>query len=137
MKTKLPAWDDVFREHIAPRFTLEELRALEAAVEKNDPRLVQGATLLPYTGLDHDKEGVGATDIIACCATTFPGWAAGTRKTRKENIEFIQRLAVEIEAVRPGTFRVFLNWFDETPRIKMLAAFLPVIREVIAARSPQ
>ncbi len=128
-------WQTVWHQGIAPLLTDEELRLLEAALERDDPRLIQGA--------DTDPPCCEFSEQLPCegaCLLAFVSWQTEPKlRTVAEVRENFDRLALDVsERLRgkAGYFSLshFLNWFDDTPRATMRVLLLAEIHETIRRR---
>jgi hypothetical protein len=109
-------WRRVWREGLATQITYDGLRALQAALMRDDPRLMQGAICSPPT-LDALRD----RPIACACAIGYCGWQGEGCATVGELEEYFHRICDAADAIfqEPAACRFFLNWFDETPRALM------------------
>lgn len=118
------AWRKVFREGLAPLLSGQSLVALEAALEADDPRLLQGYTTDP-------PAWSGATDwpVGSACLIGFCGLADGL-VTVGEVQDYFAQSCYEIDqrCGEPAACRWLLNWYDEMPRDEMRPALLAEVR---------
>ncbi len=109
-------WRHVWRVGLAPHLAKSGLEALQIALLRDDPRLLQGSTCYPPL-LDalHDRAVEGT------CALGFCGWQGEGLRTVGEIEAFFLRLCDAADATfhEPASCRFFLNWFDDTPRDQM------------------
>jgi hypothetical protein len=111
-------WQKVWREGFAPVLTMNHLKVLAQALEKDDPRLIQGGTTQPPPLME-----VQDHEVDAACAIGFCGWQGDKLETVGEVEEFFAHccFAADQKLEEASACRWFLNWFDDTPR--------PVVRE--------
>jgi hypothetical protein len=125
----LPAWQHAFRNGLAPVLSTPGLVALCAALERDDSRLIQGATSSPpplQAVLDWPVEG--------CCAVSLTGWLGDGLTTVGAVSEYFARLCHQADERlgEPGAVRYFLNWFDDTDRRIMRWQLLAEVNRVLA-----
>ena len=127
----MESWRKVWREGLAPRLSTKALKALAHALEKDDPRLIQGATTTPPP-----LQCVQDWPVEGACALSFCGWQGEELGTVGEVEEFFARACFECDKLigEPAGCRWFLNWFDETPRDEMRALLLPEVKRTLANR---
>jgi hypothetical protein len=116
-------WREVWRA-AARLLSRPGLLALRDALAANDQRLLQGGTTTPPPLLV-----VAEWPVEAACALAYCGWQGDGLNTVSEVEEFFARMCAEIDrsVQEAAGCRWFLNWFDETPRPEMIAAFLPEV----------
>jgi hypothetical protein len=126
------AWQQTWREGFAPRLSTAGLRALQQALIDDDPRLVQGVTTSPPA-----LETLGDWSVEAACALTFCGWQGEGLDTVEKAMGYFERLCREADEAlgEPAACRLFLHWFDETPRAQMRRELLAEAQRVLADRS--
>lgn len=128
----LQSWQKVWRDGFAPQLSDAALAALAAGLERDDVRILQGATCSPPP-LDCVRDWpVEAADAIG-----FACWQGDGLATVGEVEEAFARachLADEL-LNEPGACRYYLNWHDETPRNIMLPALLAEVRREQARRA--
>jgi hypothetical protein len=107
---------------------LEALQALQDAIERDDPALVQRATTHPSSNdCPYCEECVGG------CAVSYGLWKSMGLHSIGDVERCFSKLCASVDAVLgPGSSTRWLNHFDELPREQMRAELLP---EVIAAIS--
>lgn len=113
----MESWREVLRNGVMPSLPADGLVALKDALESDDMRLVQGATVVPPPLMC-----VKDWDVDGCCAIAFVGWQDGTgRKTVEQVEEFFARCCYEADKRlgEAAAVRWFLNWADDTPRDEM------------------
>lgn len=104
------------------------LLALRDALERDDVRLQQGVTTTPpplMCAQDFPCEGA--------CMLGYAGWQGHGLETVGEVEEFFARVCylTDEDMKEPAGIRGILNWFDETPRDKMIAALLPEVNRML------
>jgi hypothetical protein len=124
------AWQWAFRGGLAPQLTLRQLEALAGALEGNDPRLVQGATVSPPP-----VSGCEDMDAELACPVGFCGLAEGL-KTVSEVNEYFAKACEEMDRLlgHPADCAWFLRWVDDTPRAEMRPLLLAEVRAELARR---
>lgn len=125
-------WKWAWRDGFAPALSTENLEALAEALRSDDPRLLQGSTTTPPPLMC-----VQDWPVEAACALGYCGWQTDDLKTVGQVEMFFARLCFEADQ-RLGGFaecRVFLNWFDNTPRAEMLSALLEEVELTLASRA--
>jgi hypothetical protein len=127
----MESWRKVWREGLEPLLTTEALQALRAALQNDDPRLVQGATTSPPPLMC-----VQDWPVEAACALGYCGWVGDGLETVGEVEEFFARMCFETDSRlgEPAACRWFLNWFDETPRDVMRRELLVEVHRALASR---
>ncbi|MGL6073030.1 MAG: hypothetical protein ACRC8S_02590 [Fimbriiglobus sp.] len=106
----------VWRKGLTPVLSTEGLVALREALERDDLRLVQGATTTPPPLLC-----VQDWPVEAACALGFCGWQGDGLETVGDVEEFFAKCCFEADQRlnEPAACRWFLNWFDDVPREEM------------------
>lgn len=129
---KTEGWRVVWHEGFAPLVTTCALKNLAAALEKDDPRLIQGATTTPpplmYV-LDWPVE--------AGCAVAFVNWQSDDPLVSVGQVEeCFARMCYHADQRlgAPAACRMFLNWFDDTDRDEMRRLLLPEVIKAIKER---
>jgi hypothetical protein len=119
----------VWRRGIAPQMSRAGLEALRRALAADDPRLVQGATLAPPP-----LHQFADQPVEAACALAYPGWQAEGCATVGEAEHAFARLCDRIDQALgvPGATRLFLAWYDETPRAEMRRLLLAEVEHSLA-----
>jgi hypothetical protein len=126
----LASWQKVWREGFAPEMSLAALKAIKAALESDDKRLVQGATSVPPPLMcvqDWPCEGA--------CLVGFGGWQGDGLGTVGEVEQYFaercfradQRLGV------PAAWWL-VTWFDDAPRDEVIRDLLPEVELAIRER---
>jgi hypothetical protein len=108
------SWRKVWRTGLAPLLSDAALAALAAALQADDPKLIQSATTSPAPlswAMDMPCE--------AACALGYCGWQGEGLTLVGEVEEYFARMCYEVDQRlgEPGGCRWFLNWFDDTPRV--------------------
>jgi hypothetical protein len=127
----MESWRKVWREGVAPLMSTPGLEALQSALKKDDPRLLQGSTTTPPP-----LQCVQDWPVEAACALSFCGWQGDGLETVAEVEEFFARTCFEIDQRlgEPAACRWFLNWFDETPREEMRVQLFAEVQRAMAQR---
>ncbi len=124
-------WRRVWRDGIAPQLSTAALTALRQALQRDDPRLVQGTTCSPPA-----VPALGERRVESACALGYCGWQ-GEGFARVGQVEdYFARLcdgADELMAER-AVCRFFLNWYDDTPRDAMRTLLLAEVEETLRRR---
>jgi len=113
---------------------LKGLEVLRAALENDDPRLIQGATCdpppLPVTA----NYPVESAELFA-----YIGWQSEDLETVYEVDEYMSRCCFEVDQLlgKLAGCSPFLDWYDETPRAQMIAELLPEISAEIERRAEE
>lgn len=127
----METWQRVWREGIAPQLSTEGLRALETALERDDPRLAQGATTFPPP-----LKSMLEAEVVSACAVTFCAWHGDGLSLVGQVDEFFANLCWQCDQ-RMGEGCAsghFVRFFDDTPRSVMRATLLPEVRLALARR---
>lgn len=121
------SWEKVFRVGFAPHLSDASLAAIALAMETDDPRLLQGATMTPPP-----LPGVKDWPVEAACVAAFCGWQGDGLATVAEVEESFAKLCFDCdqELGEPAGCRWFLNWYDDTPRAEMREQLLGVVRDI-------
>jgi hypothetical protein len=124
-------WQNVWRQGLAPQLSTAGLEALERALMSDDARLVQGVTTSPPA-----LESLSDWEVEAACALTYCGWQGERLGTVAEALSFFERVCrLADEALgEPAACRLFLHWFDETPRAEMRRQLVVEVQRALAAR---
>jgi hypothetical protein len=124
-------WQKVVRDGIAPLLSTAALEALEDALSRNDPRLIQGDTTSPMP-----EPRLADYPCEAACALGYAGWISDGLQTVGEVEEFFVRMVLAIYARLggPGFCQPFFAWFDDTPRRTMRKLLVGEVRRVLARR---
>ncbi len=125
-------WLRVFVDGFAPNMTDDELLALRGGLERDDPRILQGATTTPPPLLCvHDWPCECACPIGYTTLATIDGATVGQVENVFANLCFMCNASLPSE---PNACRFFLNWVDVTPRPEMRASLVEAIEHVLAQR---
>lgn len=130
----MEAWRTVWRQGIAPQLSDRALAALQTALERDDSRLLQGATTSPPA-----LQCVQDWPVDAACGLGFGGWQGDGLRTVAEVEEFFARTCAVADQ-RLGEVGVcgdFLSWFDETPRAEMRRLLLAEVKRELARRGDE
>lgn len=127
----MESWRKVWRDGMAPQLSVAALSALQAALQGDDPRLLQGATTSPPP-----LECVRDWPVEAACVLGFCGWQGEGLETVSEVEEFFARACFEADQRlgEPAACRWFLNWFDDTPREEVRRDLLAEVTRTLAKR---
>lgn len=130
----LPSWKKVWREGFAPCLSTQGLEALRKGLERDDPRIIQGATTTPPP-----LQCVQDWPVEAACALGYCGWQGEELETVGQVEEFFARVCFEADQRlgEPAACRWFLNWFDDSPRGDMQRGLIAEIEYVLDARQQQ
>ena len=109
-------WRKVWREGLARQLSTRALEALNRALLDNDARLLQGATTSPPA-----LDVMADCDVEAACALCFSAWQGDGRRTIAEVVQEFDRVcqAADVALGEPAGCRLFLDWFDLTPRLEV------------------
>ena len=125
-------WRKVWRTGIVPQLADTGLVALRKALMTDDPRLVQGSTCLPPA-----LEAIGEEAVEGACAIGFCGWH-GEGHAEVGSLEaFFERVCSIADSTLddPGANRLFVDWFDSTPRSVMRAELLNEVHRELRCRA--
>jgi hypothetical protein len=131
MESAIETWRWAWREGAAPLLADADLTLLQDALQRDDPRLLQGATTNPPP-CDYATE-------VRCeggCPLAFVGWQNYQMHVVKDVEDFFARLFTEI-GQRLGDLtgaRWLTNWIDETPRDEMRRLLGEEITRTLAER---
>jgi hypothetical protein len=127
----MESWRGVWRDGFAPVLSTEALEKLRDALAADDPRLTQGSTTTPPPLMV-----VQNWPCEAACAVGFCGWQGEDLETVGAVEEFFARACFEADQRlgEPAACRHFLNWFDDTPRDRVLPELLAEVERAIGAR---
>jgi hypothetical protein len=125
-------WQKVWREGLAPRLSTSGLHALRRALVADDERLLQGDTTCPPYLDSLQDEGVQAACAVGYCA-----WKGGDGlfTVAQVNAQF-ERICwgADVALKEPAACRVFLHWFDHTPRKEMRQQLLEEVNRTLDER---
>lgn len=124
-------WQHVWRKGFAPLLSTKGLTALAEALERDDPRLIQGETAEPCESLEDFATGA--------CAVGFCGWQGEGLKTAHDVLGYFNDILDQAikRLSQPEAWDAcwkFLDWFDETPRDEMRALLLAEVRSELVRR---
>jgi hypothetical protein len=126
-------WREVWRESIAPQLSVHELSFLRDAVAKNDKRLIQGSTCNPPAlPCVRDWPAIGG-----CLFGLLAFRECESPKTAEVEASFARVVVGANSAGAPCDTDRFLDFFDDTPRDRMLAELLPEIETELLQRGSQ
>jgi hypothetical protein len=125
------AWQRVWREGIAPQLSQADLSALRLALERDDPALIQGATVEPVPLPRYDDH-----PVESACLVAYIGWRSRNLQTVREVEEWFTQVCFQADKSlgEPAACRWLLNWFDDTPRPAMRLAMVAEIDAELARR---
>jgi len=125
-------WQKVWREGLAPRLSTAGLHALRRALVADDDRLLQGETTAPPY-----LESLQDEAVAAACAVGFCAWQGGEGlfTVAQVNAQF-ERICwgADVALREPAACRVFLHWFDQTPRKEMRRQLLEEVNRTLDER---
>lgn len=127
------AWQRAWRQGILPQLTTKGLRGLQAALVKNDPRLITGATTYPPP-----LQCVAQCPVEGCCPLCF-ALLDGLEPHHIEVGSLEERLAAACWQAdellgEPTAVSYFLNAVDEWSRQDLIRNLLPEIKRALAQR---
>jgi hypothetical protein len=127
----MESWKKVWQEALGPILSTDGLEALARALERDDPRLLQGKTTEPpplQCCADWPVEGADAIG--------FAYWQGDGLSTVGEVEEAFAQTCFKVDQLlgEPAACRFYVNWYDETPRDEMRAALLPEVQKSLSER---
>jgi hypothetical protein len=124
-------WQHAFRRGIAPSLSLRALHALRVALERDDARLLQGATTQPPP-----LQCVQHHPCEKACLVAYAGWQGEGLTTVAEVEGYFARLCQEANERlgEPAAVRFFLNHWDETDRPTARRQLLAEVDRELAER---
>lgn len=127
----MESWRLVWRDGFVQGLSTAGLAALKSALERDDPRLIQGATTTPPPLMC-----VQEWPVEAACALGFCGWQGDGLGTVGEVEEHFAKVCFEADTRlgEPAACRWFLNWFDDTPRHEMRRELLAEVELALKGR---
>jgi hypothetical protein len=144
------SWRIVFRDGFAPILPTAGLRALAEALRTDDCRLAQGCTTTPPPLMCVERWPVEAGCGLAFCGVfECGGFCPSDQRADPKAVERHATVgAVEerfatycFEADQrlgePAACRLFLNWFDDTPRDEMRRELLAEVDRELARRQTE
>lgn len=124
-------WRQTWREGFAPLLSAAGLRALAEGLRSDDPCLIQGETTeSPTPGFDD------GAPIRRACAVAYAAWRGDGLATTGEVTRYFDWLCgvADRRLREPARYRLFLNWFDGTPRADMRCMLLPEVEGELTRR---
>jgi len=132
----MESWRKVWREGILPETSTPGLEACLAGLERNDTRIIQGATTTPPPLQCVQDWPTEAADLIG-----YSFWIGDAKgeATVAEVEEYFAKVCYEVDCRlgEPAACRWFINWFDDTPRDKMRVQMIQELRINIAQRKAE
>lgn len=127
----MESWRLVWRDGFVQGLSTAGLATLKSALERDDPRLIQGATTTPPP-----LWFVQEWPVEAACALGFCGWQGDGLGTVGEVEEHFAKVCFEADTRlgEPAACRWFLNWFDDTPRHEMRRELLAEVELALKGR---
>lgn len=125
-------WRYVWRQGFAPLLSVRQLEALQVALERDDPRLVQRATTVPCPIALNAKELVEAACAIGYCGWHEDDQPATVGTVEERFAELCFRADQKLGA--PAACRHFLNAFDDMPRPIIFRELLAEVRLALRER---
>lgn len=127
-------WQWAWREGFAPLLTTHQLEVLAQALETDDPRLVQRATVepVPFRGcLDWPPR--------AACAVSLTGWLGDGLRTVGEVESYFAQLCLQADERlgKEAECRFFLRWFDDAPRGEVFPLLLEEVQRELGRRASE
>lgn len=117
---------------LAAQQTDAELTSLAEALERNDSRLLQGATCEPAP-----MEWYFGDEVERACGVCWGLWQVRKcyRVGELDNAFRATLFAADQLLAEPAATRFFVNWFDETPRSIVFPALALEVRAELARRA--
>lgn len=129
----LEAWRKVWRA-AATHISTPALEALAQALEKDDIRLIQGATTTPPPLMCVQDWKVEAACLLGYCGVVEEG-GFGTALVGEVEERFAKVcFATNQDLGEAGAIRWLLNTYDGWPRSEMITNLLPEVRRTLANR---
>ncbi len=127
----MKSWQEVWHDGVAPWLPTRGLEALQAALVRDDPRLIQGATTLPPP-----IDGAQSWPVEAACVIGFSGWQGRGLESVEEVEQFFAFVCGQAEEQLGETSacRWFLNWYDTTARSEVRLRLLAEVEQVLEQR---
>ena len=131
----IAAWQRAFRVGLAPQLSAKGLEGLAAALERDDARLITGATTSPPP-----LQCVAAWPVEGCCPLCF-----ALLDGQPPNAVMVGELEERFAAAcweadqrlgEPAACRYLLNAVDEWSRPELIGNLLPEIKRTLAQRQP-
>lgn len=123
----------VFRDGFGPIISTTGLRALLAACESDDKRLIQGSTSRPPPLMC-----VQDWPVEAACLIGFCGWADHDMASTVGAVEeyFATKCFQADQTIgEPSASRWLLNFWDDTPRVEARNTIAAWVRDALATRT--
>ena len=126
-------WRRVWRDGLGPQLSDSYLEELRLGLIRDDDRLLQGYTAQPEPFAVFARE-----KIEGCCALGFGAWQTGMFERVGDLGRFFERLCCGAdEAVgEMAAARLFLDWYDQTPRPLMRHELLAEVNRLLNQRHP-
>lgn len=126
----LVVWEDGF----APGISTCGLAALKDALDRDDPRLIQGATTTPPPLMS-----VQDWPVEGACGASYCGWQGDGLTTVGDVEEYFAKLCYEcdVRLDEPAACRWFLNMFDDGPRHEVFQKLSASIAGTLERRRQQ
>lgn len=131
--TTLPPWRRVWRQGIQPQLPSRGLLLLLEALASDDPRLAQRITTIPPCQ-------VPATDdkCEAACPIGFAWWKGANLYTIDGVEDAFAACCAECDRLcarfEPASSRLFIDWWDSTPRLEARRELLAEVHEELVRR---
>ena len=124
-------WRRVWREGLAPQIARAGLLALQTALWRDDPRLIQGSVSSPPP-----LDALRHRSVEATCAISYCGWQGEGQRNVGQVGEYFHRICDAADAAfhESAACRYFLNWYDDTPRAEMRSALLAEVNRALRER---
>lgn len=142
----LPVWKQVWRNGFCKILPTEALEALAKGCETDDSRLTQGSTTTPPPLMSVQDWPCEAGCALGYMGAMVNGGLADETLSGKctnkgaATVGTVEELFArwcfdaDQHLGEPAACRSFLNWFDDTPRPRMLAELLEEIKLELARR---
>jgi hypothetical protein len=132
--TAMEPWRTCWRDGVAPLLSTESLEALRLALESEDPRLLQGATLDPVP-----LQCTADWPVVGACLLSYPGvldlGGFGTALTGEAEAYFATACFEADQLLgEAGAIRHLIHWWDDTPREFAREQLLTEVRRTLAER---
>jgi hypothetical protein len=127
----MESWRKAFVEGFAPGMSDEELAALSAGLQDNDPTLIQGNTTQPPPLSAMSDWPVEGADAVG-----YALWKGrGLRTVGEVDAAFAVACRRADDLLNePHGSRYFLNWWDTAARFEAFAKVLVVVELILAER---
>ena len=121
---------NVWRKGFVPQLTRVELESLRDALVRDDPRLLQGATVSPPP-LDCVRDW----SVEAACPLGYCGWQGLGLETVEEVEEEFAKLCFNCDQQmeEPAACRYLIDWWDDVPRHVAVSSLLTEIELALEA----